>query len=41
MATEPKKITEMLEKTTLVDDDLIEVVDSEESNLSLKNKNRQ
>lgn len=38
MATTPKPISQMLEKTTLVDDDLFEIVDSAETNLSRKNK---
>lgn len=38
MPTTPKPISLMLEKTTLADADLIEIVDSAETNLSLKNK---
>ena len=38
MATIPKAITIMQEKTSIVDADLIEIVDSAEANKSLKNK---
>ena len=38
MATIPKAVTIMQEKTSIVDADLIEIVDSAEANKSLKNK---